>query len=128
MRVTCQPVRNLRGKILELALDYLRSIPALTSARSKNNAGSSDPLMQVRRIKSVLADPGSRILVFSDWAEVLELVAHAASANAIPCLHVKNRKNMPKMLALFQGSSGENFQPDSTSLCGGVHWSQVYPS
>jgi hypothetical protein len=41
--------------------------------------------------------------VFSDWADVLELVAHAAKANAIPYLQVKGKSNLGHMLAIFQG-------------------------
>ena len=57
----------------------------------------------VRRLKWILGQaPSARALVFSDWADVLELVAHACSANGVPALHVKGRHNMPRMLALFQ--------------------------
>ena len=54
----------------------------------------------VRRLKWILRDPEARVLVFSEWADVLQLVAHAAAANAVPYLQVDSSLSPSLSLAL----------------------------
>jgi len=62
----------------------------------------------IRRLKWILAnDPTARALVFSQWDDVLGLVAHAAAANGVQCLHVKGRASLTRALAVFQGRENQ---------------------
>ena len=57
----------------------------------------------LRRVKAILADESSRILVFSSWKESLELLSHAMEANGISHLYPRSRKTFNDAVTLFKG-------------------------
>ena len=82
----------------------------------------------------LIKDPQTKVLVFSTWAEVLQLLEHALKTNHVPCMRAKSRdalegaikefrkpvqKGKPQLqtllLLLKQGGNGLNLT--GTSLC-----------
>lgn len=63
----------------------------------------------MRRIKHLLRqDPAVKVLVFSSWQDVLELVSHALQTNKLPYAYARGRKAFDKAIADFkQPSSAE---------------------
>ena len=58
----------------------------------------------VRRTKSILlADPKAKLLVFSEWQDVLELLSSALSENGVRHAFAKGRPAMAKALRHFKG-------------------------
>lgn len=69
----------------------------------------------VRRIKHLLLqDVAAKILVFSSWQDVLELVSHALHTNKLPYAYARGRKAFDTAVADFKQPRSE----ESTS--GGV--------
>lgn len=80
----------------------------------------------VRRIKRLTQkDPSAKVLVFSSWQDVLELVSHALQANALPFAYAsrkgKGRNAFDQAISRFKqpaasldtvqhGSSAANMQ------------------
>lgn len=61
----------------------------------------------VRRIMRLTKQPDTKVLVFSTWQDVLELLAHALKANNLPVAHAKGgSKGFDSAIAQFKGSSG----------------------
>lgn len=61
----------------------------------------------VRRVLHLLAagPKDDRVLVFSSWADALELLAHALAANRVPFVHSRGGgKGLQEALARFKGS------------------------
>ncbi|EFJ51898.1 hypothetical protein VOLCADRAFT_87560 [Volvox carteri f. nagariensis] len=62
----------------------------------------------VRRVKFVLGqDAAAKVLVFSGWVDLLELVAAALAANAVPYVVARGRGGMTAALAAFKDHPGE---------------------
>ncbi|KXZ52879.1 hypothetical protein GPECTOR_8g26 [Gonium pectorale] len=62
----------------------------------------------VRRIKFVLGqDPAAKVLVFSSWVDLLELVWSALSANGVHALLARGRGGMAAALAAFKDHPGD---------------------
>ncbi|KAL3154028.1 hypothetical protein ABBQ32_013579 [Trebouxia sp. C0010 RCD-2024] len=69
----------------------------------------------VRRIKHLLhQDAAAKILVFSSWQDVLELVSHALHTNKLPYAYARGRKAFDSAVADFKQPKSE----ESTS--GGI--------
>lgn len=51
---------------------------------------------------------GDKILVFSEWQEVLDVVFTALQENAVRCVHVKSKKNLSINLQQFRRQEGPN--------------------
>ena len=70
----------------------------------------------MRRIKHLLhQDAAAKILVFSSWQDVLELVSHALHTNKLPYAYARGRKAFDSAVADFK-------QPRSKESCtsGGI--------
>ncbi|KAG2482055.1 hypothetical protein HYH03_018991 [Edaphochlamys debaryana] len=62
----------------------------------------------VRRVKFVLGqDPAAKVLVFSGWADLLDLVGAALGANGVPHALARGRGGMAAALAAFKDHPGE---------------------
>ena len=74
----------------------------LEDIRIKGSFGSKLEAV-VRRVLSILfKDPTAKILVFSEWHDVLELLAHALVANTVQYVYVKGKSGMSKALKQFK--------------------------
>ena len=70
----------------------------------------------IRRIKHLLRkDASAKVLVFSSWQDVLELLCHALQTNDLPFAYARGRKSFDSAVADFKRSS------ESTD----VHYSPV---
>eukprot|EP00850_Spirogloea_muscicola_P012812 SM000084S23148 [mRNA] locus=s84:552074:559947:+ [translate_table: standard] len=70
----------------------------------------------VRRVKWLLAtDPGAKVLIFSTWHEVLDVVQHALQANTISLARVKGRRDLDLAIQHFQGKGGNKVAKDNGS-------------
>lgn len=59
----------------------------------------------VRRIKWLTSiDAMNKVLVFSTWQDVLEVVAHALRTNRLPFAHARGRKAMDSAISLFKAA------------------------
>lgn len=57
----------------------------------------------VRRIKRLIhKDPAAKVLVFSSWQDVLELVSHALQTNALPFAYAKGRQAFDQAISQFK--------------------------
>ena len=57
----------------------------------------------VRRIKWLLQkDPSAKVLVFSSWQDVLELVSHALQTNSLPFAYAKGRHAFDHAVSRFK--------------------------
>ena len=72
----------------------------------------------VRRIKHVLQqNAAAKVLVFSSWQDVLELVSHALQTNHMPCAYAKGRKAFDSAVAEFkQPASVEGGKPEGAQI------------
>jgi E3 ubiquitin-protein ligase SHPRH len=69
----------------------------------------------VRRVLHVLgSDPHSRVIVFSTWLDVLNIVSHALTANAVQHVLGRSRKAFMAALELFKGSAVTDDPPAAT--------------
>jgi E3 ubiquitin-protein ligase SHPRH len=70
----------------------------------------------VRRVLFVLQqDPVGKVLVFSSWADVLDIVSHALSDNGVLHVSAKDRKGLLQALEKFKGC-----QVSSAELAGAL--------
>lgn len=72
----------------------------------------------MRRIKRLLQqDATAKMLVFSSWQDVLELVSHALHTNKLPCAYARGRKAFDTAVADFkQPRSAETGRPDGSQI------------
>ena len=72
----------------------------------------------MRRIKRLLQqDAGAKMLVFSSWQDVLELVSHALHTNKLPYAYARGRKAFDSAVADFkQPRSAESGRPDGIQI------------
>ena len=56
-----------------------------------------------RVIRLTQGDPQAKLLIFSSWSDVLELVAHALQANELPFAYAHGRKGFDAAIACFKG-------------------------
>ena len=57
----------------------------------------------VRRIKWLTSvDTSNKVLVFSTWQDVLEVIAHAMRTNRLPFAHARGRKAMEAAIRQFK--------------------------
>lgn len=56
----------------------------------------------VRRVMWLIKDPQTKILVFSTWAEVLQLLEHALKTNHVPCMRAKSRDALEEAIKEFR--------------------------
>ena len=56
----------------------------------------------VRRVLWLTRNPEAKILVFSTWAEVLQLLEHALSTNHVPCVRAKTRRDLEQAIQDFR--------------------------
>lgn len=84
----------------------------------------------LRRIKSILYDKESKIIVFSSWKESLELLSHAMDANNIPHLYPKSRKVFNQAIMLFKDHNEPTKEKDLGASCKGdsLNYSKMGPS
>ena len=57
-----------------------------------------------RVIRLTQGDPQAKLLIFSSWSDVLELVAHALQANELPFAYAHGRKGFDAAIACFKGN------------------------
>ena len=63
----------------------------------------------MRRIKHLLQqDAAAKLLVFSSWQDVLELVSHALHTNKLPYAYARGRKAFDSAVADFKQHSGRS--------------------
>ena len=55
-----------------------------------------------RVIRLTQEDPQAKLLIFSSWSDVLELVAHALQANELPFAYAHGRKGFDAAIACFK--------------------------
>lgn len=68
----------------------------------------------VRRIRRLTdKDPSAKVLVFSSWQDVLELVSHALQTNGLPFAYARGRNAFDQAIACFKQptASADNAQP-----------------
>ena len=66
----------------------------------------------VRRVICVLKQPDTKVLVFSTWQDVLELLAHALRENNVWFAHAKSgSKGFDKAVKQFKGTSTDASAP-----------------
>ena len=72
----------------------------------------------VRRIKHLLQqDAAAKVLVFSSWQDVLELLSHALHVNKLPYVYARGRKAFDRAVADFkQPRSAESGRSDGTQI------------
>ena len=72
----------------------------------------------VRRIKHLLQqDAAAKVLVFSSWQDVLELVSHALHTNKLPYAYARGRKAFDNAVADFkQDRSVESGRSDGIQI------------
>ncbi len=56
----------------------------------------------VRRVLWLIRDPQTKVLVFSTWVEVLQLLEHALNTNHVPCVRAKSRKALEQAIKDFR--------------------------
>ena len=56
----------------------------------------------VRRVLWLIRDPQTKVLVFSTWVEVLQLLEHALNTNHVPCVRAKSRKALEQAIEDFR--------------------------
>ena len=56
----------------------------------------------VRRVMWLIKDPQTKILIFSTWAEVLQLLEHALKTNHVPCMRAKSRDALEEAIKEFR--------------------------
>lgn len=59
----------------------------------------------VRRIKSLTRNPDAKILVFSSWIDVLEVLSYALRENDIPFAFARSAKHLGPALQQFKSSN-----------------------
>lgn len=61
----------------------------------------------LRRIKFLLKkDVAAKVLVFSSWQDVLELLSHALQTNDLPFAYARGRKSFDSAVADFKKTAG----------------------
>ena len=75
---------------------------ATAAVRVRGSYGTKIEAVTRQALRLLAADPGARVLVFSQWSDVLDLVAHAFRANGVTFAHAKGRKRMAEALATFK--------------------------
>lgn len=72
----------------------------------------------MRRIKRLLQqDAAAKMLIFSSWQDVLELVSHALQTNKLPYAYARGRKAFDSAMADFkQPRSAESGRPDGIQI------------
>ena len=56
----------------------------------------------VRRVMWLTKDPQTKVLVFSTWAEVLQLLEHALKTNEVPCMRAQSRQALEEAIQAFR--------------------------
>ena len=56
----------------------------------------------VRRVKNLTSSPDSRVLVFSTWTDVLEILSYALKENAIPFAFARTPKQLGAAIGQLQ--------------------------
>ncbi|CAL5225438.1 g8256 [Coccomyxa viridis] len=56
----------------------------------------------VRRVMWLIKDSQTKVLVFSTWAEVLQLLEHALKTNHVPCMRAKSRDALEGAIKEFR--------------------------
>ena len=69
----------------------------------------------MRRILWLCRDPTAKVLVFSTWADVLDLTAHALKANSVPYAYSTNGRKFTAELQRFRSAAPATLQ---TPGCG----------
>jgi len=65
----------------------------------------------VRRIKHLMhQDAAAKVLVFSSWQDVLELVSHALQTNKMPYAYARGRKAFDAAVADFKQTASSQSQ------------------
>ena len=70
----------------------------------------------VRRVLWLIRNPEVKILVFSTWSEVLQLLEHALSTNHVPCVRAKTRKDLERAIQDFRAPRQKGAQSLQTIL------------
>ena len=66
----------------------------------------------VRRIKRITStDATSKVLVFSTWQDVLEVIAHALRSNRLPFAYARGRKGMEAAISGFKAAAPQSTGP-----------------
>ena len=64
----------------------------------------------LRRVLWLIRDPTAKLLIFSTWADVLDLMAHALGSNSVPYAYSTGSKKFGAEMTRFRFS-----QPSSES-------------
>lgn len=70
----------------------------------------------MRRVLWLIRNPEVKILVFSTWSEVLQLLEHALSTNHVPCVRAKTRKDLERAIQDFRAPRQKGAQSLQTIL------------
>ena len=58
----------------------------------------------MRRILSLLRDATAKVLVFSTWVDVIDLMAHALGSNGVRFAYPRSQAKFSRELAAFRSS------------------------
>lgn len=73
----------------------------------------------IRRIRRLTtADQGNKVLVFSTWQDVLEVIAHALRTNRLPFAYARGRQSMQAAIRQFKAAnaSGSKGGPEAVQV------------
>ncbi|DBA99603.1 TPA: hypothetical protein ACH3X3_012177 [Trebouxia sp. C0006] len=121
-KISC-PTCRTRTKVTDVAyVDNGRGYPEWEEGQASSSAaqeaaiqveGSYGTKLEavVRRIKHLMhQDAAAKVLVFSSWQDVLELVSHALQTNKMPYAYARGRKAFDAAVADFKQTNSSQSQ------------------
>ena len=73
-----------------------------TKIAVKGSYGSKIECVTRTVLRLLQQDPGSKLIVFSQWSDLLDLVAHAFKANGVAFVHARERRHLAGALDDFR--------------------------
>ncbi len=70
----------------------------------------------MRRILWLLRDATAKVLVFSTWVDVIDLMAHALGTNGVRFAYPRSQAKFSRELAAFRSSAAATQQPGAPGL------------
>lgn len=76
----------------------------------------------MRRILWLLHDPTAKVLVFSTWVDVIDLMAHALGTNGVRFAYQRSQAKFSRELAAFRSSTAASHPHGERGANGAVGW------
>ena len=76
----------------------------------------------MRRILWLLRDATAKVLVFSTWVDVIDLMAHALGANGVRFAYPRSQAKFSRELAAFRSSAAPAQQGEERSANGAARF------